>query len=41
MLTLSEFLDNRHIKVTMLSALCTDRFYPRRYPWRSFLSEDE
>jgi len=34
---LPEFLDNRHMKVAKLSALCTGRFYPpSKYP--SYLS---
>jgi hypothetical protein len=37
-LKLPEFLDNRHMKVAMLSALSTGRLYhSRRYPWYSFL----
>jgi hypothetical protein len=45
-LRIPEFLDNRHMKITSLSALHTDRLYPyppppRRYPWYLFLLESE
>jgi hypothetical protein len=39
---LPEFQDNRHMKMTRLSALHTSRLYPpRRYHWYSFLLHAE
>jgi hypothetical protein len=40
--TLPEFLNNRHMEMSRLSATRTGRIYPvRRYPWSSFLLEAE
>jgi len=35
----TEFLENKHMKVARLSALCTIHLYTRRYLWYSFLSK--
>jgi hypothetical protein len=40
-LRLTDFEDNRQMKVARLSALRTGRFYPRKYSWFSFLLEAE
>jgi hypothetical protein len=38
-LRLPEFLDNRHMKVLRLLALCTSRLYPQKINWYSFVLE--
>jgi hypothetical protein len=37
---LPEFLDNKHMKMTRLSAIRTGCLYPWRYSWYSFLLEN-
>jgi hypothetical protein len=36
-----KFQDNQHIKVVMLSAICTGRFYSQKYSWYLFLLQAE
>jgi len=38
-LRLTDFKDNRHMKVVRLSALRNGRLYSRKYSWYSFLLE--